>query len=481
MSKRVLISIVVLVIAACLVLSVLAVVGVLSLVPVSSTVSTVETQATPNGQTPTGQIPAGPASTPVGQPSMGTPQASSEAGVEIPADALNEMHSIEKQVEANRGLSLSGEITRTLLTPDQLRQRVIDEFLKDYTPEDMAVDQKVMNVFGLLPRDFDIKTLYTNLYSEQIAGYYDDKTNEMVVVQGQGFNGPERETYAHEFTHALQDSAYDLTNGLKTDEETCRKDSEYCAAVQSLIEGDATLSEQLWLYNDATQKDRDQIDEYYRNYKSPVYDSAPDFLKEDFLFPYDKGVNFVLGFYQQGGYPAVDKLYKNLPVSTEQIMHPERYPNDAPLKVDLPDFSAALGADWKEIERNNVGEWYTYLILAYGNAESYRLNQDQASKAAEGWGGDTYAVYSGPKDGDVALVYLSKWDTDADSQEFWQAFQEYAKDRWGKPSQSGSDRLEWSSTDTGAVLVEREANGQVLWVVAPDAQTIDTLVGQIPQ
>ncbi len=473
MSKRILISIVVLVVAACLVLSGLAVVGVITLIPISSTVSTATSEIAPTEPAMASATPGEPAATE-------TPSATSEAGAEIPADVLDEMQTIEKQVEANRGLSLKGEITRTLLTPDELRQRVIDEFFKDYTPEDMAIDQKVMNVFGLLPRDFDIKKLYTDLYSEQIAGYYDDKTNEMVVVQGQGFNGPERETYAHEFTHALQDDAYDLTNGLKTDEETCRKDSEYCAAVQSLIEGDATLNEQLWLYKDATQKDRNQIDEYYQNYQSPVYDSAPDFLKEDFLFAYDKGVNFVLGFYQQGGYPAVDQLYHNLPVSTEQILHPERYPNDKPQKLDLPDFSAALGADWKEIERNNMGEWYTYLILAYGDDKSYRLDEDTALKAAEGWGGDTYAVYSGPNETDVALVYLSKWDTESDSQEFWQALQKYAKNRWGKPSETGSNRLEWSSTQDGTVLVEREPNGQVAWVTAPDAATIDTLLEQLP-
>lgn len=471
MSKRVLISIVVLVVAACLVLSVLAVVGVLSFVPISSVASTVKIETT--------STPAAP--TQASQAQTETQQATAEAGSQIPPDVLAEMKKIEQQTEANRGLSLSGEITRMLLTPDQLRQRVSQEFFKDYTPEDMAADQKVMSIFGLLPRGFDIKGLYTDLYSEQIAGYYDDKTDEMVVIQGEGFDGPERETYAHEFTHALQDEAYDLTNGLKTDEETCRKDSEYCAAVQSLVEGDATLSEQLWLLKDATQKDRDQIDAYYSTYQSPVYDSAPDFLKEDFIFPYDKGVNFVLGFYQQGGYPAVDKLYQNPPVSTEQIMHPERYPNDTPQKLDLPDFSAALGSGWEEIDRNNIGEWYTYLILAYADQKSYRLDEDTAAKAAEGWGGDSYVVYSGPAENDVALVYLSQWDTDADSQEFWQAFQDYAKARWGKPSQSSSSRLEWDSTPDGAVRVERQANGQVLWVVAPDAQTVETLAGQVAQ
>ncbi|TLN25450.1 hypothetical protein FDZ74_02330 [bacterium] len=468
MSKRVLISIVVLVVAACVVLSVLALVGVFTLLPVRSATTVVESTVTPT---------QGEAVSPT--QAEQTPQATAAGGAEIAPEELAAMKKIEQQTEKNRGLTLSGEIQRTLMTPEQLRQRVMDDFLKDYTPEDMAADQKVLSIFGLLPRGFDLKTLYTDLYSEQIAGFYDDKTNEMVVVQGEGFDGPERMTYAHEFTHALQDEAYDLTNGLKTDEATCRKDSEYCAAVQALIEGDATISEQLWLYNSASQQDRDQVDAFYSTYKSPVYDSAPLFMQQDFLFAYDQGANFVLKFYQDGGYAEVDKLYQNPPVSTEQILHPERYPNDKPQAVELPDFSASLGSGWEEIDNNTVGEWYTYLILAYGDQADARLDETTASQAAEGWGGDKYVVYAGPGGNDAALVYQSQWDTGTDSDEFWQAFQTYANDRWGKADQSGTDRLEWTATTDGAVLLQRNASGQVLWVVAPDAATVATLAGQV--
>jgi hypothetical protein len=187
----------------------------------------------------------------------------------------------------------------------------------------------------------------------------------------------------------------------------------------------------------------------------------------------------VLEFYQKGGYSAVDNLYQNLPVSTEQIMHPERYPDDKPVKLDLPDFSTTLGEGWEEIDRNTIGEWYTYLILAYGDDENARLSDETASQAAEGWGGDSYVVYSSSEQEGVALVYLSQWDTGTDSDEFWQAFQQYANARWGDANPSGTGRLEWSSTTDGAVLLQRDADGQVLWVVAPDTSSAETLAGQV--
>ena len=71
-----------------------------------------------------------------------------------------------------------------------------------------------MAAFGLINPDFDLQNLYIDLYSEQIAGFFDIEENEMVVVQGEGFGGVERFVYAHEYTHVLQDQNFDIENGL---------------------------------------------------------------------------------------------------------------------------------------------------------------------------------------------------------------------------------------------------------------------------
>ena len=63
----------------------------------------------------------------------------------------------------------------------------------------------------------------------------------MFVVQGENFQGMERMNYSHEYTHALQDQNYDLRQELKVNEEYCKKNAEYCSAVQALFEGDATF------------------------------------------------------------------------------------------------------------------------------------------------------------------------------------------------------------------------------------------------
>jgi len=68
-------------------------------------------------------------------------------------------------------------------------------------------------------------------------------------VVGEQFGGMERLTYSHEYVHALQDQNYDIQYGLQYDTDPCKKDSERCAGVQALLEGDASLAQMDWFTN----------------------------------------------------------------------------------------------------------------------------------------------------------------------------------------------------------------------------------------
>ena len=393
----------------------------------------------------------------------------------IDADLLAQMRKIEEQVESIRGLPVANDLDRKTLSPEQLRQRVMEDFFVDYTEEDVRQDALILNLFGLIDRDYDLYELFVELYSEQIAGFYDDETKEMVVVKGEEFAGPERMTYAHEYTHALQDAQYDLNDGLKLEDEYCEQDSEYCAAVTALVEGDASFTETQWFLEYSSLKDKQEVLQYYQEYSSPIFDNTPTFLQEDLIFPYVKGLEFVSALYEVGGYAAVDNAYMNPPVSTEQIMHPERYPEDKPIRVELDDFTTVLGPGWEEIDRNTLGEWYTYLMLAKPLSEDWALDGDQARSAAEGWGGDLYLVYHHFQRDEDVLIYLSEWDTQADSDEFWQSFNAYATKRWGNADQQTQTRLVWE-LESNSVVIARQAE-QVLWIVAPNSNIVEVVEG----
>lgn len=419
-------------------------------------------------------VPANVTAAPTDLPALPT----SPTNPALSADVTRQMDEIQRQVVMLRGLMPTQGIIRKTLNAAELKQKVSDDFFKDYTQQNAADDNVVLNGFGLLPKGLNLYKLYIDLYSEQIAGFYDDKTKEMYVVQGEGFNGTERMTYSHEYTHALQDQNYDLQNGLKSNKDYCKTHSEYCAAAQALIEGDATLTEQNWLVRFSTPKDKKDIQNFYKTYSSPVYDSAPEYMKADFLFPYQTGLEFVQSLYDRAGYSAVNDAFKNPPVSTEQILHPEKYPSDKPMDVPLPKLEDTLGKGWRELDKGELGEWYTYLMLAKSAQVSLRLPEKDARQAAAGWGGDSYGIYQNDA-GQVVLAYRSRWDTSTDQDEFFKTFSQYAKLRWGKPDAESTQKLTWNSSPDGVVTLLR-SGADVVWLMTPDALTGGKILSVLP-
>lgn len=348
------------------------------------------------------------------------------------------MAEIQAQVSQLRGLSLTQDLPRQLLSPEELSRRVEEEFFAEYTLEDAAKDAKTLHLLGLLPAEFDLLNFYKQLYSEQVAGYYDNEIQTMYVVQSEGFKGPQRSTYAHEFTHALQDENFDFEGKLGYNDDNCEANSEYCAAIQSLIEGDATLTEANWIQQHATEQDINELRAFYAELDNPVLDSAPLYLSADMIFPYEKGYDFVNALYIKGGYPAINEAFTtNRPVSTEQILHPAKYPHDLPQPVPTPAFTDMLAAGWEIDYTDTIGEWFTYLILSSGDDPLTRQQDTLAKAAAEGWGGDAYALLNHPETDEQAIFIHYVWDTSTDASEAWKTFEKYAQTRFPNVADQG--------------------------------------------
>lgn len=396
----------------------------------------------------------------------------------IPPEIAVQMDQIETEVITLRNLQSTGPVSRRLLSPDDLRQKIETDFFEDYPIEEAEQDTIVLSAIGLLDPDFDMFTFYQDLLSEQIAGQYDQNTKEMDIIQDSEFGGMERLTYAHEYTHALQDQNYDIENGLNYSSESCKEDSERCAAIQALIEGDASMLELEWFRNYATSQDFYDIQDFYEDYEGPVLESAPDFLREDFIFPYIYGQAFVEYFYNNGGWNAINNAYNELPTSTEQILHPERYPDDRPIEIEKPDLSLILGDQWRELDSGVMGEWYTYLILAHGREPDARIDDLEAQNASEGWGGDYYLVYYNEQNQETVVVMRTAWESEIDAQQFFDSFQKHSTARFGPPSNVESDRITWTHSEGFTELSIDDM--ETTWIFAPDEATALLVKSAIP-
>jgi hypothetical protein len=389
------------------------------------------------------------------------PSATPPAG---PSD--EEIGELQDQVVGLRGLHPAGPLSETLLDQEGLLRQIREDFLADYTRQEAVDDARVLALFDLLDRDFDLWSLYNDLYAEQTAGYYDPSTGRMYIVAPGGWTGVERLTYVHEFTHALQDQTYDLEDGLGYSDEACEDSGEHCQALSALIEGDASLLEEQWLRTYSTEKDYEDLLAFFDSLQTPVYDGAPAFMKKDFLFPYEQGLEFVRNVYLRDGWAGVDEVYRRLPESTEQILHPSVYPRATPVPVEINDLASALGAGWEELNRGVLGEWYTRLML------ETRLPESEAAEAAAGWGGDAYLVVRNESADAEALVLVGVWDGARDAHEFITAMIRHAEARFGETT-GASDGVTWT-WDGGRVLLLR-AYTQTLFIVAPDAETAEAL------
>ena len=339
---------------------------------------------------------------------VGSPAATSDANDPNAATYTK----IEGQVEGLRGLKATSPVARGVFDTPGLCAYLRDGFHKDNPEALVKATETLYKELGLMAPDADLEKLWLELLTSQVAGLYDDKTKHMYVVSKDGAIGPVEEiTYAHEYTHALQDQAFDLRKlvGDATDQ------SDRTTARSALVEGDATLLMSLWAQRYLTPAQLGQVGSASDPASEAILAKMPAILKDPLMFPYTSGLQLAIGAFTTGGYGAVDQLFATPPDTTEQVLHADKLASrEQPVKVTFPeDLAARLGDGWKVSLQDTLGEMLLEIVLRDGGATA-------SHDAAAGWGGDRVALVEGPN-GQKAVVLDTTWDTAADAAEFEQA------------------------------------------------------------
>ena len=365
---------------------------------------------------------------------------------------------IQAEVEEIRGLVASEPISLTLYTSAELRENFEEIFLDELSVEDSRRDVIELYAFDFIDLDYDLYNVLLDLYSSSVLGFYDPETKELVVVSDDDELTPsEQLTLAHEINHALQDQVF----GLTFDDE----DSEASFALRSLAEGDSTLLQSLYVSNGYFNDEEmaELIDEF-NNAEVNDLSNLPDLILRQQSFPYDEGATFVNTLYQIGGFEAVNNAWRNPPVTTEQIIHPETYPDGLPISVTLPPYTNTLGTGWEQISVNTMGEFSLLLYL------EQQVDSENSTIATTGWGGDQYAVYWNEAEQQVVMVMLSEWDGINDDLEFSRSYVEYLGNKYGVGYQSEVDGSRcWTGEDVTCLY---QINESVLIIRAPDRDTV---------
>lgn len=371
-------------------------------------------------------------------------------------------------------LPIKEPLKKSIRSKDQIRAFIEQQDKEDKDQAQKYADDKTMEAFGLIPKGFPIDSFMEDVLTDQIAGLYDPKAKEFYIADWIPVD-EQKEVMAHELTHALEDQSFHIDPWIKA----ARPNDDGELARDSVSEGSAMAAMVDYDLEDMHRSVRDlpdvsaliQASAVGEMDKDPKLSKAPIYIRDSLVFPYLAGVTFTQQFLKaHDGWQDLHLIFEHPPVSTQQIMHPEKYLADVqPVAIKLPDWKAVAPADWKLLEENVMGEFGVEELL------KQFLGEDAAKLTSPGWTGDRYAVFEDSKDKTLPIVFVLDMDNEEDAARFFGQYSSALEMKY----QTRTHLLRQANffgfqTDGGSVFVKHQGT-QCLVVEEASRDTFDKI------
>ena len=332
-------------------------------------------------------------------------------------------------VSADSHLKATRPVKRKLLTRPEVSRELSRKMAEDEGTKRMERSELVLKKFGLLDRDFHLRTFLLSLLTEQVAAFYDPKTRTVNLIDWVKPD-EQRPVLAHELTHAVQDDRVHLdkwgspepTNVSKTvgDDNGHIQMDEASTARESVTEGQAMVTfvdyelKPLGKTLATTPEFGDRMREMSTDTTgSPILARAPLLLQQSLLFPYSAGLGFEQALLARGG---IDMAFAGAldrpPSSSHEVLHPEDYLQRVPVPVlTMPDIHPLLDKDWEPYDVGVMGELDVRILTELFGG------QQMAGPVAVAWDGGIYyaaqrrsatpAQKATPAS--IGILYYSQW------------------------------------------------------------------------
>ena len=317
-----------------------------------------------------------------------------------------------------------------LVSPVRLETRSRAElvrYLEAKLDEELPVEEaraivEVYAFLGLVPADLDLRAVLLELYTEQVAGFYEPDSTALFVMDDQ----PRQQLQAllvHELVHAVQDQTADLDALTDADLGNDR-----ATAAQAAIEGHATLVMFEYFLSEqaGAPVDLGQIEDFgaqmrpvlsAMNDQFPALAGAPRVVRESLLFPYVDGASYVQRLWRGG--ERIAPFGDHLPQSTEQVLVSGAA---EPLTIRL-DTDEATKVHEDVLGRLELG------IFLEDVAALPATGPGSAAAIADAWDGDKY-VLAVAADGLTGLALVVVW-SDATARDGFMSALESSSGRLG--------------------------------------------------
>lgn len=333
---------------------------------------------------------------------------------------------LQSAVEQARQHTFARDVTVELENNADFEARLLEGFEEEV--EEFENAEVFYRALGLLDSEEPLEELVRGIYTQGVLGYYDPETDEL-VVRGTEPTPYVQQTIVHELVHALDDQLFELHRPRYDD----RKD-EIWSGFSAVVEGNARRIEDEWMA-DQPDEFRNQAAREEEEFGANLDLSGfPEILLNEIAAPYQFGQTFVQDLTDESGERGVDGALTDPPDTSEQYLYPELYETRQP-RVEVP----PPPADGDIVDDGVVGALFLFLMLADSSSP---VNQLDASRAIDGWGGDWFVSW---RDGDANCVRADfVGDTDGDTDEIRDALESWTEGRgYGQVSDvDGRVRLE---------------------------------------
>lgn len=344
---------------------------------------------------------------------------------------LNSVDAVMTFDSDDTGLAPVLNVKRRLVTREEVTAYLVRNFKEDESAKRLQRSAIVLKKFGLLSQDFELQPFLLKLLTEQVAGYYDEKTKTVNLLNWVPASAQEP-VLAHELTHALQDKRVDLqtwsNDGFKGESKSAAEDNqrihgdEIETARQAVAEGQAML-----VYVDYTAKHPDQQKDADANaVDSSVMSRAPLLLQKSLEFPYVAGIAFEQALRVAGGKEvAFTHVLDQPPSSSFEILNPQDYLAHTPVPVlRLPDVHSLLDDRWQPYDVGGMGELDVDMMASAFSGPT------AAAALAPAWDGGLYyaaqrRTASAPEkqtSASIGVLYYSQWKSASAAQAFEQIY-----------------------------------------------------------
>jgi hypothetical protein len=355
-------------------------------------------------------------------------------------------------------LPIKQPLKKSLRSKQEVRDYLVREDKADKNDAERYADEKTLEAFGLIPKNFPLDSFMLDVLTDQVAGLYDPRAKEFYIADWIPVD-EQKTVMSHELTHALEDQSFRIDDWIKAarpndDAELARDSVSEGSAMAAMVDyqmldqhiGVRELPDVTLLIRAGAITEMD---------KDPNLSKAPIYIRDELLFPYLAGTGFTQEFLKaHSGWKDIHLIFENPPVSTQQILHPDLYLNGTkPVAVTLPAWKGVAPDDWKLLEENTMGEFGVGEVLKQFKKDN---SEDPLSTA---WKGDRYAVFDDPKSKATPLVFRIALDSPEDAARFFGQYSEALELKHsGRTNLFRRPNYFQFQTDSGGVFLRCVAN-----------------------